>query len=157
MTAAAWSFENPNPPTASSLGAVPTTRSVATTGPLSGGGALSGDRTIALATQAKNTVLAGPATGADAAPAARALVAADLPQAIKSYTATGNNGAGHVTATGVKVGDLVILALAWNGSGAVIGLDATHFEAVVTVADQIQQNGADLSARTFLFLVQPQS
>jgi len=39
----------------------------------------SGDLTFTLATQAKNTVLAGPTTGSDAEPTFRALVGADLP------------------------------------------------------------------------------
>lgn len=162
-------------------GDVPSSRAINTTAPLAGGGPLSADLTLTIApatssaagsmsaadktklnlygsTQAANTVLAGPVSGSAAAPAARALVAADLPQALKAYSVAGNNGAGHVTTTGTKVGDLVISALAWNsGTGAIIGLDTTHFEAVVTVNDQIQQNGTDLSARTFLFHVQPKS
>jgi hypothetical protein len=58
---------------------VPTTREINTTAPLTGGGDLSADRTIAFGNQAANRVLAGPTTGADAAPTFRALVGDDLP------------------------------------------------------------------------------
>jgi hypothetical protein len=59
---------------------------------------------------------------------------------------TGRNGAGACTATGTKVGDLV-LAIATT-TGTLAGRAA--FESTVTVADQIQQSSAtDLSAAQF--------
>ena len=60
-------------------GFVATTRTISTTSPLSGGGDLSANRTIALANQSANQVLAGPTSGGAAAPAFRALVTADIP------------------------------------------------------------------------------
>lgn len=61
---------------------VPTTRQVNTTAPLSGGGDLSADRTVAFADQAANSILAGPTTGAAAAPSYRSLVLADMPAGV---------------------------------------------------------------------------
>jgi len=78
--------------------------------------------------------------------------------AVKPYQAVGRATAGAITVTGVAVGDKVEVALGWvTSTGAVVGLDTTHFEATVTVANQIQQSTGDLSANTYLFLVQPQS
>ncbi len=65
----------------------------------------SGVLAISLKTQVKNTVWAGPTTGADANPAFRALVAADIP--------TGNL---TTSTTGVTIG---------TGTGAVVGSGAT--------------------------------
>jgi len=65
-------------------GKVPTTRTISTTSPLTGGGDLSADRTISLGTQSANEVLAGPTTGSAAAPGFRALVAADIPNIAES-------------------------------------------------------------------------
>lgn len=64
--------------------AVVESRAVNTTFPLTGGGDLSTDRTIAFSNQSANTVLAGPASGGAAAPAFRSLVAADLSAAVPS-------------------------------------------------------------------------
>lgn len=64
--------------------AVVQARAINTTSPLSGGGDLSADRTIAFSNQTANTVLAGPASGGAAAPAFRSLVAADLSAAVPS-------------------------------------------------------------------------
>lgn len=75
-----------------------TTRSIGTTSPLTGGGDLSADRTIAFSSQSANTVLAGPTTGGPAAPGFRSLVGADLPApsastlgGVKSLTCSSNN------------------------------------------------------------------
>jgi hypothetical protein len=65
--------------TATGLNFVPLARLISTTSPLSGGGDLSTDRTIAFANQSANTVLAGPVSGGAAAPGFRALVTADIP------------------------------------------------------------------------------
>jgi hypothetical protein len=62
----------------------PTSRTISTTAPLTGGGDLSADRTIAFSSQSANQVLAGPTTGSAAAPAFRALVAADIPNIAES-------------------------------------------------------------------------
>ena len=64
------------------------------------GGLASG--TLSLNTQASNKVLAGPASGANAAPAFRSLVSADLPVATASTTGVVSAGSGlSVTAAGV--------------------------------------------------------
>ena len=57
----------------------PTSRTLSTTAPLSGGGDLSANRTLAFANQNANRILAGPGSGGAAAPDFRALVAADIP------------------------------------------------------------------------------
>lgn len=55
-------------------------RTINTTAPLSGGGDLSADRTIAFSNQTNKTFLAGPTNGgAPAAPAFRAIINSDLP------------------------------------------------------------------------------
>ncbi len=78
--------------------------------------------------------------------------------AVKPYQAVGVSAAGPITVTGVAVGDKVEVAFGWvTSAGTIVGLDSTHFEATVTVANQIQQLSADLSLNTYLFLVQPQS
>jgi hypothetical protein len=61
---AAWSNESAG---------VPTTREINTTAPLTGGGDLSADLTIAFANQAAASILAGPASGGDAAPTFKSL------------------------------------------------------------------------------------
>lgn len=60
-------------------GGVPATRRVDTAAPLTGGGDLSADRTIAFPNEPANTVLAGPLSGAPAQPTFRALTPADIP------------------------------------------------------------------------------
>jgi hypothetical protein len=83
-----------------SAGGVPSTRSINTSAPLTGGGDLSADRTIGFPDQAPNRVLAGPTSGGLAQPTFRALVAADIPAGV----------AGVVTrpyAAGVAVNDFV--------------------------------------------------
>ena len=53
------------------------------------------------ATRTKNTILAGPATGSDAAPTFRALVADDIPSLASSYLSlTGGTVSGNVTVSG---------------------------------------------------------
>jgi hypothetical protein len=73
-----------------------------------------------------------------------------------SYCTLGTNSSvtpSHVTATGVKIGDKVVMVA--NVTDHISS--AASFEATVTVADQIQQSGADLSAKTLVFLVIAQS
>lgn len=79
-------------------GAVPASRLISTTTPLSGGGDLTEDRTIAFSNQGANIVLAGPAVGpSSAAPTFRSLVPLDCPGitatvVLAKVTPTGNNG-----------------------------------------------------------------
>lgn len=85
------------------------TTTISTTSPLSGGGDLSANRTLSLAsaygdtqnpygTKLANTVLAGPTTGSVAAPTFRSLVAADIPPSITSNTTgTASNVTGTVS------------------------------------------------------------
>ncbi len=64
----------------------------------------------------------------------------------------GKNGAGACTATGLAVGDK-ILSVTGVAAGTV-GTQATLFETVVTVDDQIQQSSAtNLSSNIYLALV----
>lgn len=70
--------------TAGTSGSVPSSRTISTTAPLTGGGDLSANRTISLGTQSANQVLAGPTTGGAVAPGFRALVAGDIPNIAES-------------------------------------------------------------------------
>jgi hypothetical protein len=90
-SSARWNgFFNTLDVSGSVTGLVPSARAVNTAAPLSGGGALSSDVTISLANQSANTVLAGPSSGAAAAPNFRALVSADIPAI--DLAASGNGG-----------------------------------------------------------------
>lgn len=71
----------------SALGGSGTVQSVAASDPLQS--TSGGSPTISFKTQAKNTVLAGPSTGADAAPTFRALVQADIPASARPYDVAG--------------------------------------------------------------------
>jgi hypothetical protein len=93
-----------------------------------------------------------------AAPGFTALGAGDLPlgcfRLIKNMA--GHNGAGACTATGVKVGDKVMVVSFAKVPTAAAATQAglTAFEATVTVNDQIQQTGAaNLSSEAFDVLV----
>lgn len=111
--------------------------------------------------QAANLLWAGPASGAAAAPAFRALAVNDLPNNhVKQYSGAGVGAAGPVAAVGTKVGDKVLAVIGFvTATGVLADIDARDdFEATVTVVDQIQQvDAGDLSANTYLFLVQPKS
>lgn len=73
---------------------VPLTRTISTTAPLTGGGALSSNLTIAFSNQSANLVFAGPNTGAAAYPTFRALVEADttLSDITTNNATTGRHG-----------------------------------------------------------------
>jgi hypothetical protein len=63
---------------------------------------------------------------------------------------TGHNNVGACTATGVAVGDVLFSVTGLT----TVGDASSSFEAVVTVADQIQQSAVgDLSAKNFMALV----
>jgi len=65
---------------------------------------------------------------------------------------TGSNLAGACTATGVAVGDVLFGIAGLTDMGQM----DSKFEAIVTVADQIQQTAAEnLSAKNFVALVLP--
>jgi len=73
---------------------------------------------------------------------------------------TGHNGAGACTATGLKIGDVVLVVSFAKVPSAVATTQAglTAFESTITVADQIQQTGAaDLHLEAFDVLVLAQS
>lgn len=79
---------------------------------------------------------------------------AKLPAAsFHSFCTLGNNGAGHITATGVKIGDKVIMVADTTNHTS----RAALFEATVTVNDQIQQISTDLSGATLVVLVLAES
>ena len=113
----------------------------------------SGAAWTALAAGTAHQVLHG-----GAVPGFSALGAGDIPlgcfRLIKNMA--GKNGAGACTATGVKVGDKVMVVSFAKVPTAAAATQAglTAFEATVTVNDQIQQAGAaDLSAEAFDVLV----
>ena len=68
-----------------SLPYVPTSRTVSTVSPLTGGGDLSANRTIQFITVPPNLVLAGPTSGGSASPSFRSLVAGDIPSLSSLY------------------------------------------------------------------------
>lgn len=80
-----------------------------------------------------------------------------LPAALfKSFCSVGADASvtpTHIAATGVKVGDSVVMVA--NVTDAADS--AADFEATVTVDDQIQQATTDLSAKTLVILVIAQS
>jgi len=70
-------------------------------------------------------------------------------QFLKLEGFTGHNGAGACTATGAKVGDLIVDVTPASGPYANWS-HAISFESVVSVDDQIKQNdGGDYNALTF--------
>ena len=87
------------------------------------------------------------------APVAPGGLPATLFKSFCSLGADASGGATHITATGVKVGDSVVMVA--NVTDHVSS--ASHFEATVTVADQIQQADTNLSAKTLVILVIAQS
>lgn len=73
-----------------------------------------------------------------------------------SFCVQGTNSSvtpSHITATGVKVGDKVIMVADTTNHLSRVA----SFEATVTVNDQIQQSATDLSAATLVVLVLAQS
>lgn len=71
--------------------------------------------------------------------------------------AAGRNGAGAVTLTGAVVGDRVFAVIgAPTAGGALSAAGQAAFEAIITVADQVQQSSAsNLSASTYVFILIP--
>lgn len=111
-----------------------------------------GTITLGLATEVANTVFAGPATGADAAPTFRALVAADIPNLSVYLKADGSvplssnwaAGAFQISANSVLVGSAAhqisglrivasdtTLSLQTNGSTNAITIDASQLATFV--------------------------
>lgn len=70
-----------------------------------------------------------------------------------SLGADASGGATHITATGVKIGDKVVMAADVTDHISVAG----DFETTITVNDQIQQTSVNLSAKTLVILVLAQS
>ena len=60
-----------------------------------------------------------------------------------SASFTGINGAGAISISGLKVGDLVLNVFCPN-----VGEPSGDYETVVTVADELQQLGVDNSAQS---------
>jgi hypothetical protein len=89
-------FVTPNAGTVTSVGlALPSFITVSNS-PVTSTGTLTGT----LATQVANTVFAGPATGADAAPTFRAAVAADIPSLDAAKVTTGTFAIGRLASSG---------------------------------------------------------
>lgn len=101
-------------------GGAPTTRSINTSSPLNGGGDLSVDRTIGIANQNSNVVLAGPSSGAAGAPTFRSLVPADIPDLSAVYQTVGGGGGGGVS--NFFYGDGSDGALHFDGSTTILGI-----------------------------------
>jgi len=109
----------------------------------------------ASATVAGKVELATEAEALAGSDTARAVTPAGLGGALNNLDIiafAGRNGAGACTATGLKVGDVVL-----GVTGVVaadVGSQGSKFETVITVENQIQQSSAtDLSAKVFIALV----
>ena len=83
------------------------------------------------------------------APVAPGGLPASLFKSFCSLGADASGGATHITATGVKVGDKVVMVADVTDHISA----AADFEATITVADQIQQSAVNLSAKTLVILV----
>lgn len=89
-------------------------------------------------------------TGTDTARATTPANVAHVIGKLMPISFTGSDGAGACTATGLKIGDVVLGVADMTTPGDV----SSDFEAAVTVNDQIQQGGAgDYSTTTLLALV----
>lgn len=127
---------------------VASSRAINTTTPLTGGGDLSADRTITFTTQVMNTALMGPTSGADAAPAFRALVAGDIPSLAASKITTGQllvaRGGTGVDASGAANGQLLI----GNGTGFTLASITAGSNITITPGAGTLQISATSSAFT---------
>lgn len=125
-------------------------------------------RAVTPAALAARTATEARAGVVELATAAEALAGADTARAVtpagmngalimlEVISFSGKNGAGACTATGLKVGDIIL-----SVTGVVAadkGDQSANFEATVTVADQIQQSAVgDLSTKLYLAFVLRQS
>lgn len=122
-----------------------TSRNINTTAPLSGGGSLAADLTLAIANQVANCVLAGPTSGGTGAVLCRALVLADFPAGLITYAKLQNvsasprllgrstAGAGSIEELAVGSGlSLTSGTLSATGTGTVssVGLSLPAFMTV---------------------------
>ena len=111
----------------------------------------SGTLAIAWATQTANTVLAGPTTGAAAAPTFRSLVAADIPSLSASYinnsTSAQASANFNIGANGVIGGTLIVTGAVTGGTynGQTISSTAS-FTGSVAVATTLGVTGASTLA-----------
>lgn len=110
-------------------------------GPVTGSGTL----TFALKTQAKNTFLCGPASGADAAPTMRTLTAADLPAQPFDVTAFYPGvPAASAKVTRVPLARAVSFPANFSGSVGIAAVAATS-----STAFDVQKNGVSVGTITF--------
>lgn len=106
---------------------------------------------------ATDDLAAGSVTTAKMAAGAATLPKSDF-TGLKVLAAAGRSGAGAITLTGTVIGDRLIAVFGAPTAGGTLQVKAvsTDFEAVVTVADQIQQASAsNLSTNTYVFLLIP--
>ena len=76
------------------------------------------------------------------------------PGMFKTFCTQGVSAAGPITATGVNVGDAIVMAADITEHSQTL----SNFETRVSVANQIQQlTATDLSAKTHVFMVIAQS
>ena len=125
--------------------AVGTTRIIGTTAPLTGGGDLSADRTLAFEVQLANRLFAGPSGGGSAAPTFRALVGSDIPVLDASKITSGvlgmSRGGLGFNAGGIAKGGLL------GGTGAgTIGILPTGSNGQVLAVNTATATGLEWSS-----------
>lgn len=92
----------------------------------------SGTLSAALATQNANKLFAGPATGSDAAPTFRALVAADIPDISSTYLTTSSASSTYLPLSGGTISSNLTI----SGNLTVNGTTTTVNSTTVAVADK---------------------
>lgn len=118
------------------LNLCPTTRTVTGVAPLSGGGALTSNLTIGMATQTANTFIMGPSSGGAAVPTGRIPVLADFPAGLLTYAklqniSTNNRLLGRATAGAGSTEEITLgTGLSFTGTT----LNASNAGSVTSVA-----------------------
>jgi hypothetical protein len=133
--------------------AVTQARTVSTTSPLGGGGALSSNLTIAFLNQSANTILAGPTSGGAAAPGFRAIVDGDVPAALARDAEINVQGtANEIASTGAGVAPQLSIASTFRITGKTVTAPiktGTSLPATCTIGDYFFKTDATVGQNTY--------